>query len=228
MNREASKILAKTGSASGQQPAAAQPIVFEDAALVRRFRHGDMQAFGSLVAKYQDRIFNMILRMCPNRAEAEELAQEAFLKAMQRIDQFRGRSRFYTWLFRIAANLTISHRRRAARLRFRSIDSLEELYGSQAHSLTTQLAERRYPRPETMAIAAETQRRILAALDELDEEFRIVLVLRDIEEMDYAQIAAVLDVPVGTVKSRLHRARLTVRDRLKDLLSEHEQAKQDI
>ena len=79
-----------------------------------------------------------------------------------------------------------------------------------------------------MAIAAETQRRILAALDELDEEFRIVLVLRDIEEMDYAQIAAVLDVPVGTVKSRLHRARLTVRDRLKDLLSEHEQAKQDI
>ena len=138
MDYEASKAVARTasagsaGSAGGAEAAASGPIAFEDAVLVDRFRRGDMQAFGALVAKYQDRIFNLVLRMCPNRAEAEELAQESFLRAIERIDQFRGQSRFYTWLFRIATNLTLSHRRRAGRIKFRSIDSLEDACGSQA------------------------------------------------------------------------------------------------
>jgi RNA polymerase sigma-70 factor (ECF subfamily) len=102
-------------------------------------------------------------------------------------------------------------------LKFRSIDRLEE-GGSQAAGLAGVMAERRNPRPEQAAMAAETQRRVLAAMDELDEEFRIVVVLRDIEEMDYEQIAQVLDLPSGTVKSRLHRARLTLREKLSDLV----------
>ncbi len=193
-------------------------ISFDDAALVEQCRRGDMQAFGSLVAKYQNRLFHMIYRMCGQRADAEELAQEAFLKALERIGQFRGQSQFYTWLFRIAANLTISHRRRAARVRFQSLTGPDEFENSQADALTATMARRRNPGPEAAAVSAETENRIMAALEELDDEFRLVVVLSDVEEMDYAQISRVLDLPIGTVKSRLHRARCILKDKLADLV----------
>lgn len=177
-----------------------------------------MHAFGLLVAKYQDRIYNMVFRMCASRADAEELAQEAFLRAMERIEQFRGQSRFYTWLFRIAANLTISHRRRSRRVKFRSLTHSEEYDGTQAEDLTAVVAQQRSPGPVTAAVTAEINDRVDQAIDELDDDFRIVVVLRDIEELDYAEIAGVLDLPIGTVKSRLHRARCMLRDKLADLM----------
>jgi RNA polymerase sigma-70 factor (ECF subfamily) len=192
-------------------------IAFEDSALLEQCRRGDMQAFGALVAKYQDRIFNMVFRMCGRRADAEELAQETFLKALERIGQFRGQSQFYTWLFRIAANLTISHRRRGGRVRFQSLSGPEEFEQSQADALTAAVARKRSPAPEAAAMAAETGRRVMDALEELDDEFRLVVVLSDMEEMDYAQISDVLGVPIGTVKSRLHRARCILKDKLADL-----------
>ncbi len=190
----------------------------DDAALVDRFRKGDMQAFGLLVTKYQDRIYNLVIRLCPQAADAEELAQEAFLKAMERIAQFRGQSQFYTWLFRIAANLAISHRRRGGRLKFQSLTGSDDFENTQAEALTAALAEKRCPSPVAAAISNESAARVEQAVTELDEEFRVVLVLRDVEEMDYSQIAEVLDVPVGTVKSRLHRARTVLRQSLGDLL----------
>lgn len=222
MDIEASKITARTQALGGDEAAGSSPIAFEDAVLVDRFRRGDVQAFGALVAKYQDRLFNMVFRMCSNRAEAEELAQESFLRAIERLDQFRGHSRFYTWLFRIAANLTLSHRRRAGRIKFRSIESVSDASETQASGLAASLADRRTARPEQAAQSAETSRRVMAAMDELEDEYRIVLVLRDVEEMDYEQIASVLDLPAGTVKSRLHRARAELRGKLSDLMDDHE------
>lgn len=195
-----------------------ESVGFDEAVLIDRFRRGDMQAFGVLVSTYQDRIYNMILRMCSNPADAEELAQEAFLRAMQKMDQFRGQSRFYTWLFRIAANLTISHRRRGSKLIFRSLTGSGEYEGLQAEGLTATLAQRRAPGPVAAAMSAEIRGRIEQALDALDDEFRIVAVLRDIEQMNYAEISEVLDVPIGTVKSRLHRARCMLKRRLADLI----------
>jgi RNA polymerase sigma-70 factor (ECF subfamily) len=195
-----------------------KPIAFEDATLVQRSREGDMRAYGTLIAKYQDRIYNLIYRMCGRAADAEELTQDTFLKALERIDQFRGHSKFYTWLFRIAANLTISHRRRAGRIRFHSMTGPEEYDEAQSDALTAGIATRRQPGPDRSAISSETTRRIMQAMDELEDEFRIVVALRDIEEMDYAGIAEVLDLPVGTVKSRLHRARCLLKDKLSDLL----------
>jgi len=179
-----------------------------------------MQAFGSLVAKYQDRVFNVIYRMCGRRAEAEELAQETFLKALEKLDQFRSQSRFYTWLFRIAVNVTISHRRRAGRIRFQSLNPADDYSGpsGQAESLMTAVAQRRNPGPEASAMAAEISRRLEQALEELDEEYRLVVILRDIEEMDYRQISEVLGLPVGTMKSKLHRARCLLREKLADLV----------
>ena len=217
VNDQASNIVADE---IGPGAAASGPstIAFEDVALVERTRKGDMRAFGLLVAKYQDRIFNMVLRMCPQRAVAEELTQEAFLKALQRLGQFRGQSKFYTWLFRIAANLTISNRRRAGRVRFQSLNGPEEFDGSQADGLTAAQAAKRQAGPQAAAMAAETRQRIAQALEELDEEFRLVVILRDIEDMDYAEIAQVTDLPIGTVKSRIHRARCALRSKLRDLV----------
>jgi len=218
VKESASKTVAAQTSAGVSGAGATGAIAFDDAVLVDRFRKGDMHSFGLLVAKYQDRIYNMILRMCPCRADAEELAQEAFLRAMERIEQFRGQSRFYTWLFRIAANLTISHRRRSGRITFRSLTRSAGYDGTQAEDLTAAVAQQRFPGPVAAAMSAEIGDRVDRALDELDEDFRIVVVLRDIEELDYAQIAKVLDLPVGTVKSRLHRARCMLKEKLADLV----------
>ncbi|MDP7163320.1 MAG: sigma-70 family RNA polymerase sigma factor [Phycisphaerae bacterium] len=220
MTERASKITACDSSAAARQVAAREPIAFDDLALVRQFRKGDMEAFSLLVAKYQDRIYNMLLRMVARPADAEELAQEAFLRAMERISQFGGRSKFYTWLFRIATNLAISRQRRRGRIKFHSLDGPEEYDGRGPRALGTAQAARREASPLTAAVTKETNARVAAAIDELDEEFRLVVVLRDIEEMDYAQVAEVMDVPVGTVKSRLHRARRMLRDRLKNLLGD--------
>ena len=219
MTDQASNLSAAKHPSAEEVPAGGT-ISFEDAALVEKARKGDMKAFGALVAKYQERVLNVVHRMCGRWADAEELAQETFLKAMERIAQFRGSSGFYTWLFRIAVNLAASHRRRSGRLGFRSLAGGEEADGSLAESLTSGLAERREPLPPDAAGGAEAGERVRRALDELDDEFRMVIVLRDIEEMDYGQIARVLDLPPGTVKSRLHRARLLLKEKLSDLVVE--------
>lgn len=198
-----------------------EPIAFEDAALVQRFKRGDVESFGLLVAKYQDRVYNLVLRICGRPSIAEELAQEAFLKAMEKLSQFRGKSKFYTWLFRIAANLAISYRRRSGRIQFHSLSPCPE-QGNDQRQVTASMAGRREISPPAAAMAAETNAQIAAALEELDDEFRMVLVLRDMEDMDYAQIGEVLDVPVGTVKSRLHRGRTMLREKLTGLLNGRE------
>ena len=193
-------------------------MAFDDAALVAACKKGQMQAFGSLIAKYQDRLFNGVCRMCGDREEAADLCQEAFVRAIEKIGGFEGHSQFYTWLFRIAMNLTISSRRRAARVRLASLSPDPQIGGGQAEALTSELAGRREADPAQKAMDRETQRRVLQALEGLDDEYRAVVVLRDIEDMDYQQIAAVLDLPAGTVKSRLHRARSRLRETLADIV----------
>ena len=118
-------------------PDGRKPIAFDDLTLVQRFRQGDMESFSLLVAKYQDRIYNMLLRMCGKPADAEELAQETFLRAMERIGQFQGRSKFYTWLFRIAANLAISHKQRGERIKFHSLSGPEDGDSSAGDAITS-------------------------------------------------------------------------------------------
>ncbi len=187
----------------------------DDAVLVSRVQAGDTQAFGALVVRYQDRVFNLVLRMCSYRPDAEELAQEAFLKALERIDQFRGDSKFYTWLFRIATNLVISHRRRGGRVKFHSLTRHTEDEDMRLDdTITADIAASREQGPSDRAISQEVRKVVAAALDSLAEPFRLVLVLRDMQDMDYAQIADVLEVPVGTVKSRLYRARSMLRQSL--------------
>ena len=172
-----------------------------------RVQAGDNEAFGALVVAYQDRVYNMILRMVSHPDDAADLTQEVFLTVYQKIGSFRGKSQFYTWLYRIAANVALSLLRR--RKVSREVPDPPE---SEA------LREGRSEGPSAHIERDERARQVQAALDALDDEFRTVVVLRDIEDLAYDEIGAILDIPEGTVKSRLSRAREALRERLKEVL----------
>lgn len=187
---------------------AARETMDIDGALVRRARNGDSAAFGMLVSRYQDRVLNACYRLCGSRDDAEDLTQTAFVKAYEALPRFEAKSSFYTWLFRIAVNLTLSHRRSRGRRKTISLDGGDDdrrpdPAAADEDTDVARTAERN-----------ELREHLSAALAELDAEFRAVVVLKDIENMDYATIAQVLDLPLGTVKSRLHRGRLALRERL--------------
>lgn len=186
----------------------------DEAVLVESARSGDMNAFSRLVAQYQDRVLNTCWRISGRLEDAEDLAQETFLKALESIAAFRRQSCFYTWLFRIAVNVSISHRRRKGRMPRLS------LHCGDGRPDWTDLpaGDGQAPDPAARLTAMETRRLVQEGLESLDDEHRSVIVLRDIEGFDYRQIAEILEVPEGTVKSRLHRARMELRDRLKRVL----------
>lgn len=162
-----------------------------------------------LVARYQDRLFNTCWRICGNLEDARDITQDAFLKAYERLDSFKAESSFYTWLYRIAVNLALSFRRGSSRRRHVSLDAISE--GTQAAGLTNRAEWQAQPDPGARASSAETMRQLARALHELDDDFRAVVVLRDVEGFDYHEISEILEVPRGTVKSRLHRAREQLR-----------------
>ena len=145
----------------------AETIAFDDDALIQRCLGGDMQAFGLLVAKYQDRLFNTLVKIVGRSAEAEELTQEAFLRAMKKLSQFRGASKFYTWLFRIGTNLAISHIRRQGRVRFRSLDIA--ITTSNGQRAQPEPGDTTNPGPVDVLIAKENSLIIAAALEERDD-----------------------------------------------------------
>jgi len=200
--------------------AAAKATGADDASLVERLQAGDTGAFAELVRRYQDRLFNTAWRICGNAEDARDVTQDAFIKAYESISSFRGASGFYTWVFRIAVNLAISHRRSMKRRPTQSLDAPAEphLAGSQAATLAARVQEKASHDPASRAMTSEMQGHVVAALQELEDEFRTVIVLRDIEGFDYQQIADVLGIAPGTVKSRLHRGRLALRRLLEPVL----------
>ena len=178
-----------------------------DGDLVSQAARGDRQAFCTLVRVYQDRLFNVCLRIVGDRQTAEDLTQEAFMKAHDSMVRFDGRAAFYTWLYRIAVNLCLSERR--SRRTLRLLVNEDGVGAQQAAAI---------PSPMERADLREQHSLVLAALADLEEEYRVVVVLRDIDSLDYSEIAEILGVPTGTVKSRLHRGRMALRERLKHLM----------
>ncbi len=177
-----------------------------DLELVRRAQGGDAAAFAGLVTRYQDRIYNTCYRMCHRHADALDLTQTTLLKALEALPRFETRSNFFTWLFRIAVNVTITHRRSQCRRAAASLDA--DPYD----------ARNREPAAADDGNGAscgaendELHTRLEAALLQLDDGFRAAVVLKDIEDFDYATIAEILAIPVGTVKSRIHRGRAMLR-----------------
>lgn len=188
----------------------------DEAVLVDSARSGDMNAFSRLVVKYQDRVLNTCWRISGRLEDAEDLTQETFLRALEAIGSFRLQAGFYTWLFRIAVNVSISHRRRKGRMPRLSLCSGDGQRS--ADELGSAGRDGRSDDPSARLTARETQRLVQDGLDSLDDDQRAIIVLRDMEGFDYRQIAEILEVPEGTVKSRLHRARMELKDRLKAVL----------
>ena len=208
MTERASNTVSAGKTAGGRQAGA---IAFDDAALVEQCRRGDMQAFAALVAKYQDRIFNTVFRMCQSRADAEELAQETFLRALERLSQFRGESKFYTWLFRIANNLAKNSRRRKGRHRevpFNARDSgpirPEEKFVADKSALM----------PTRQLDQSEREQMVQSALSGLNERQKMAVLLHKFEQMSYADIGTAMNLTPTAVKSLLSRARESLRTKL--------------
>ncbi len=189
---------------------ASRPVPLEDLELVEKVKSGNTGAYADLVHKYQDRVFNACWRICGHMEDARDLTQEAFLKGLEGISGFRQQSGFYTWIFRVAVNLALSHRRKAGSHRTVSLDQ-DGAGGTQADDLARRVQDQSGEDPVSSACDAELQGLVVRALQALEDDHRAIVVLRDIEGFDYQEIGEILDIPVGTVKSRLCRARMALR-----------------
>ncbi len=184
--------------------------MIDDAQLIAETLTGDDDCFGELVQKYQDRLFNTMVHVTGSREEAEDVTQEAFVQAYLKLSSFAGKSVFYTWLYRIAFNASISRNRR--KRPNTSLDRIREASGQDPVD-TQEPAEVTLERREQVA-------QVHDAIAELSDEHRSILVLRDIDGCGYDRIAETLSLPIGTVRSRLHRARHQLRERLQVMLQQ--------
>jgi len=171
---------------------------------------GDQNAFGEIVELYKDKVFQLCFRMLGNRHEAEDLAQEAFVRAFVNIHSFKINMKFSTWLYRIATNLCID------RLRKKKPDyHLDaEVAGTEGLNMYSQIASDTL-KPEEEVASLELQESIQAEITKLPEKYRSVIVLKYIEELSLKEISDILDLPVGTVKTRIHRGREALRKQLR-------------
>lgn len=182
---------------------------------MRRAAAGDREAFAQIAAAWQDRLYNALRKMTGNDDDAADLTQETFVKALDHLASFRNESSAYTWLFRIAMNLATSQFRQARR---RRTVQAGQLAGRDDDDKGANVLDDRpssFDTPDCVAQKHERDAQVSAALARLPDDQRSLLVLRDIEGMDYQQIADVLAVPLGTLKSRLFRARLALRNELR-------------
>ena len=186
-----------------------------DQALVQRVQNGDQQAFALLVAKYQRRIFRLISRFVADPATAEDIAQETFLRAYRAIRNFRGDSQFYTWLYRIAVNTAKRSSASGARSPVFSENAQKP---EPDETFPRQGALSSMDTPEAVMASRELVNAVNAAMEELPEELRGAIVLREMEGLSYDEISQLLGCPVGTVRSRIFRAREAIARRLRPML----------
>src|SRR3981081_2394075 len=195
-------------------PGAGAPMSADvsDLSLVRRVQRGDKGAFDALVLKYQHKLVKLVMRYVRNPAEAEDIAQEAFIKAYRALPQFRGDSAFYTWLYRIAINTAknaVVSRDRSP-IEYALDRNNEESYDMQGRMKDSET-------PEGLVLPDEIRSTVNAAIDALPEDLRTAIVLRELEGLSYEEIAAAMACPVGTVRSRIFRAREAIDHRLREV-----------
>lgn len=184
-----------------------------DAELVKRVQAGDSAAFDILVQKYQHKVVNLVGRFVSDHAECQDITQDAFVKAYRAIGNFRGESQFYTWLYRIAANTAKNYLASRARK-------------SPAYSVDVEDAEhyegesglKEYTTPENLLLTAEIKQTVFKAIEALPDDLKSAITLREIEGLSYEEIAEVMDCPIGTVRSRIFRARDVIDKELRPLL----------
>jgi len=185
-----------------------------DQVLVERAQRGDKHAFGLLVEKYQRKLGRLLSRMIRDQAEVEDVVQEAFIKAYRALPNFRNESAFYTWLYRIgintAKNYLVSMGRRPRAMPEIEVEDAENFEdGDELRTIAT---------PETELMSKQVAQTVNATIDALPEELRTAITLREIEGLSYEEIATLMNCPIGTVRSRIFRARETIAEKLKPLL----------
>ncbi|OGV73757.1 MAG: RNA polymerase sigma factor RpoE [Methylophilales bacterium RIFCSPHIGHO2_02_FULL_57_10] len=185
-----------------------------DQQLVERVQRGDKQAFGLLVEKYQRKLGRLLSRFIRDQAEVEDVVQEAFIKAYRALPNFRGESAFYTWLYRIgintAKNYLVSMGRRPQTSNEIEVEDAENFEGGdELRTMDT---------PETELMTKEIAKTVQLAIESLPEDLKTAIVLREIEGLSYEEIATMMDCPIGTVRSRIFRAREFIAERLRPLL----------
>ena len=184
-----------------------------DQALVERVQQGDKKAFDLLVLKYQHRIMKVLSRYMYDQHEVQDLAQEAFIKAYRALPNFRGDSAFYTWLYRIAINTAKNHLVAQGHR-----PPSEDIDASDAEQYDGESALKEYASPERELLTDEIQRVVAKAIEELPDDLKTAITLRELEGMSYEEIAEAMDCPIGTVRSRIFRAREAIDTKLKPLL----------
>jgi RNA polymerase sigma-70 factor (ECF subfamily) len=185
-----------------------------DQLLVERIQHGDRRAFELLVMKYQRKIHRLLSRFVRDAAEVEDIAQETFIKAYRALPTFRGESAFYTWLYRIAVNTAKNHL--AASGRRAPTATATNAEDAETFEDAEQLRE--IGTPETLLMGKQVAEAVNRAMDALPEDLRIAITLREVEGLSYEEIATTMDCPIGTVRSRIFRARDAIAERLRPLL----------
>lgn len=185
-----------------------------DLALVERVQSGDREAFGLLVGKYQRKLLRLVMRLVRDPAEAEDVTQEAFIKAYRALPNFRGDSAFYTWLYRIgvntAKNWLVAHGRR--------MPTMSEIAVDETEGIEEVVLLRDDETPDRVLMSRQIGETVNAAMEALPEDLRTAISLREIEGLSYEEIAQVMDCPIGTVRSRIFRAREAIAARLRPLL----------
>jgi RNA polymerase sigma-70 factor (ECF subfamily) len=180
--------------------------------LLRRLRDRDERAFRELIDAHRDRVFNITYRMLGNHAEAQDVAQEVFIAVFKTIDQFREESKFSTWLYRVTVNHCKNRIKYLARRHDRDRDELDET--SSAANAAINGAPPRHVQPDRALEGAQMEKLLQEAIATLDDDHREVVVLRDMEDLSIEEIVEITGMPDGTVKSRLHRARLALRKKM--------------
>lgn len=217
------EVVERAPMANGTNPLArqssARPVVIEDpdAELVKRWQAGDEAAFAELIGLHERRVYRLLYRMMGNREDAEDLTQETFLSLHRHGHRFRAEARFSTFVYRVAANAALNRRRSLGRGRAR----IEKLKHRQLAGDDLPTAPRD---PEDSTLGRELTEHVKAALDELSPSLRMPVVLYDIEGLAYGEIAKILGIAEGTVKSRIHRARQALREQLKQILGSAQNA----
>jgi RNA polymerase sigma-70 factor, ECF subfamily len=184
-----------------------------DHALVQRVQQGDRRAFDLLVARYQHKIIKLVSRYVRDRDDAMDVAQEAFIKAYRALKNFRGDSAFYTWLYRIAINTSKNYLTANAR-RPQEVDRFDV----DGEPVDIEELQKDLETPEQLLLVDEIKRTIFSTIEGLPEDLRTAIMLREIDGLSYEEIAVAMDCPIGTVRSRIFRAREVIDDKIKPLL----------
>lgn len=182
---------------------------FTDGELIQRCRGRDLSALGELFQRYQKKIYSLAYRLMGNQEDAQDLVQDVFMRVYESAGQYQNRTPFSAWLYRVAVNLGIDRLRKRKRERADSLD----IPASEDYNLAVQLPDGD-PSPEDLVVLQERKERIHSALAELDSHYRMILTLRDLEDFSYSEISAILGCSIGTVRSRLHRGRRLLKQKL--------------